>query len=90
MLGHPTTITQKKLILVSMLKELDYLFCSDSVSKKWYNEYDEEVKIELTTSDGEEVAWEVFVDGRQEVVGFSQIEDFVEDFLKVNDERCFI
>lgn len=90
MLGHPTTILQKKLILTSMLKELDYLFCSTSVSKKWHNEYDEEVKIELTTSDGEEIEWEVFVDGRQEVTGFSQTEDFVEDFLKVNDEHCFI
>lgn len=90
MLGNPTTIMQKKLILTSMLKELDYLFCSDTVSKKWYNIYDEEVKIELSTDDGEEVAWEVLVDGIQEAMGFSQMEDFVEDFLKVNDEHCFL
>lgn len=90
MLRNPLTLTQKKTILVSMLKELDYLFCSDSVTKRFHNAYGEEVKIELTTSDGDEVAWEVFVAGRQEVVGFSQMEDFVEDFLKVNDECGFI
>lgn len=83
-------LTQKKTILVSMLKELDYLFCSDSVTKRFHNENGDEVKIELTTSDGEEVAWEVIVAGKQEVVGFSQIEDFVEDFLKVNEEKDFI
>lgn len=73
-----------------MLKELDYLFCSDSVTKRFHNENGDEVKIELTTSDGEEVAWEVIVAGKQEIVGFSQIEDFVEDFLKVNEENDFI
>lgn len=90
MLKNTLTLTQKKTILVSMLKELDYLFCSDSVTKKFHNEYGDEVKIELETSDGEEVAWEVLVNGKQEVVAFSQMKDFVDDFLKVNEECGFI
>lgn len=85
------TITQKKLILASMLKELDFLFCSDIVTKRFTNEKGEEVKIELSSpSDDEEVVWEVFINGKQTMVGFSQTVDFIEDFLKVNDERCFI
>lgn len=90
MLRNSLTITQKKIILVSMLKELDYLFCSNSVSKSWLNDKFEEVKLELTAFLGEEICWEVFVEGKQEVVSFSQKSTFVEDFLKVNDECGFI
>ena len=81
MLGNPRTIEQKKLILFSMLKELDYLFCSDCVSKKFLNESGEEVRIELTTLNDEEIIWEVRINGEQEVFCFSQKEDFVNDFL---------
>lgn len=90
MLGNPRTIEQKKRILFCMLKELDYLFCSDCVSKKFLNEYGEEVRIELTTSDDNEIEWEVLINGKQDVVCFSQKEDFVNDFLKINDEHCYI
>ena len=90
MLGNPRTIEQKKLILFSMLKELDYLFCSDCVSKKFHNEYGEEVRIELTTPDDEEIECRVLVNDKQDVVCFSQKEDFVNDFLKINDEHCYI
>ena len=90
MLGNPRTIEQKKRILFSMLKELDYLFCSDCVSKKFLNEYGEEVRIELTTLNDEEIIWEVRINGEQEVFCFSQKEDFVNDFLKINDEYCYI
>ena len=90
MLGNPRTIEQKKRILFSMLKELDYLFCSDCVSKKFLNEYGEEVRIELTTLNDEEIIWEVRINGEQEVFCFSQKEDFVNDFLKINDEHCYI
>ena len=90
MLGNPRTIEQKKRILFSMLKELDYLFCSDCVSKKFLNEYGEEVRIELTTLNDEEIIWEVRINGEQEVFCFSQKENFVNDFLKINDEYCYI
>lgn len=90
MLGNPRTIEQKKRILFSMLKELDYLFCSDCVSKKFLNEYGEEVRIELTTLNDEEIIWEVRINGEQEVFCFSQKEDFVNDFLKINDEHRYI
>ncbi len=90
MLGNPRTIEQKKRILFSMLKELDYLFCSDCVSKKFLNEYGEEVRIELTTPDDEKIEWEVIINGKQDVVCFSKKEDFVNDFLKINDEHCYI
>lgn len=90
MLGNPTTIEQKKRILVSMLRELDYLFCSDCVSKNFKNEYGEEVRIELTTLNDEEIICEVSIDGEQDLVCFSLKEDFVEDFLKINDKRCYI
>lgn len=90
MLGNPLTIEQKKLILVSMLKEADYLFCSDSVVKTFHNEYGQEVKIDITVVDETEIAWEVIIDGKQDVVCFSQKEDFVKDFLKINDENCYL
>ena len=90
MLGNPRTIEQKKRILFSMLKELDYLFCSDCVSKKFHNEYGEEVRITLTTLNDEEIVWEVYINGIQDVFCFSQKEDFVNDFLKINDEQCYI
>lgn len=90
MLGNPRTIEQKKHILFSMLKELDYLFCSDCVSKKFLNEYGEELRITLTTLNDEEIVWEVRINGKQDFLYFSLKEDFVNDFLKINDERCYI
>lgn len=90
MLGNPRTIEQKKRILFSMLKELDYLFCSDCVSKKFHNEYGEKVTLKLTTLNDEEIICEVLVNGELELFVFSKKEDFVEDFLKINDEHCYI
>lgn len=90
MLGNPRTIEQKKSILVSMLRELEYLFCSDCVSKKFHNEYGEEVRLELSTPDDEKIEWEVLIDGELDLVVSSKKEDFVEDFLKINDEKCYI
>lgn len=86
------TITQKKLILASMLKELEYLFCSDEVTKRFKRENGETVTITLEhgTFDDEDVYWEVYIEDNQVAVGVSQRKDFVEDFLKCNDEGCYI
>lgn len=85
------TITQKRLILASMLKELEYLFCSDEITKRFTNEDGETVTISLEHGafDDEDVYWEVYIEDTQVAIGVSQRQDFIEDFLKCNEDGCF-
>lgn len=76
------SVTQMTMILVSMLKELDYLFCSNEISKKLINDNGEEVIISLETCEDENtIPWEIIYKGKQEFVGFSDKDKFVSDCL---------
>lgn len=78
----PLSVTQMTMILVSMLKELDYLFCSNEISKKLHNEDGEEFIISLECCEDENtIPWELIHQGKQEVVCFSDKDKFVTEAM---------
>lgn len=76
------TVTEMTFILVSMLREFEYLFCSNEISKTLHNKDGEEVKISLEAGEDENtIPWEIIYRGKQEFVGFSDKDKFVSECM---------